>query len=190
MSVAEFIEALQRETRDEAFKALPVERWNPPFCGDAGIEIRADGSWWHEGARMERERLVKLFASILRKDDDGETYLVTPGERQRIQVADAPFLAVRADRRGEVRDQVVAFTTNLDEVVAAGPARPIRVACAEDGEPRPYVLVRGRLEARILRAPFYELADWAVEEPSDEGPRLGLWSQGAFFPLGTAGSHL
>jgi hypothetical protein len=180
MRVEEFIEELQRETRDEAPKALPVERWSPPFCGDAAIEIHADGSWWHEGARIERERLVRLFASILRKDADGETYLVTPAERQRVMVHDAPFLAIRADRQGEGRAQVIAFTTNMGDVVAAGPERPIRVGSAEDGAPRPYVLVRGRLEARILRAPFYELVDWAAEEDG----RLGLWSQGAFFPIG------
>jgi hypothetical protein len=194
MSVADFIATLQRAASDgraspDARGTPPVERWNPPFCGDSFIEILADGSWRHEGVRMTRESLVHLFASILRKDEDGITYLVTPAEKVSVKVADAPFVAVRADREGEGRLQTIAFTTNVGDVVAAGAANPIRVEMRER-EPRPYVLVRGRLEARILRAPFYDLVEWAQEEPTPEGPRLGVWSQGAFFPLGPVGAHL
>lgn len=190
MSVAEFIAALQREASSGAPRGNPpVDRWNPPYCGDSFIEILADGTWKHEGTRMTRESLVRLFASILRKDADGATYLVTPVEKVSVKVEDAPFLAVRADREGEGRDQVIAFTTNVGDVAAAGPDNPIRVEMRE-GTPRPYVLVRGRLEARILRAPFYELVDWAEESDTPEGPRLGVWSQGAFFPLGPVGAHL
>lgn len=157
----------------------PVDRWNPAHCGEAGLEILRDGTWRHEGTRITRESLVKLFASILRKDADGETYLVTPVEKIRIRVEDAPFLAIRVDRHGEGREQTLLFTTNVGDVVAAGPAHPLRVAEVE-GEPRPYVLVRGRLEARVLRAPFYELVEWA--EPRDG--KLGVWSGGAWFELG------
>ena len=190
MTVSDFIAALQRDASSGVTRAAPpVERWNPAFCGDSYIEILADGSWRHEGVRMTRESLVRLFASILRKDEDGVTYLVTPVEKVSVKVADAPFLAVRADREGEGRGQTIAFTTNVGDVTAAGPERPIRVDM-RDGAPRPYVLVRGRLEARILRAPFYELVDWAREEDTPEGPRLGVWSQGAFFPLGPVGAHL
>jgi hypothetical protein len=190
MSVSDFIAALQREASSGASRPPPpVERWNPPFCGDSQIEILADGTWRHEGVRMTRESLVRLFASILRKDEDGTTYLVTPVEKLSVRVADAPFVAVRADRTGEGRDQTIAFTTNVGDVTAAGPDRPIRVEI-RDGAPRPYVLVRGRLEARILRAPFYELVDWAEEAETPDGPRLGVWSQGAFFPLGPVGAHL
>jgi len=159
----------------------PVDKWNPVYCGEAGFEILRDGTWRHEGTRITRESLVKLFASILRKDADGETYLVTPVEKIRVHVEDAPFLAVRADRHGEGRDQTIVFTTNVGDVVACGPARPLRVAL-EGGAPRPYVLVRGRLEARVLRAPFYELVEWA--EPRDG--KLGVWSGGAWFELGAA----
>ena len=190
MSVSDFIAALQREASSGVPRgAPPVERWNPAFCGDSFIEILADGSWRHESVRMTRESLVRLFASILRKDEDGVTYLVTPAEKVSVKVADAPFLAVRADREGEGRDQTIAFTTNVGDVTAAGPERPLRVEF-RDGQPRPYVLVRGRLEARILRAPFYELVEWAREEDTPEGPRLGVWSQGGFFPLGPVGAHL
>lgn len=159
----------------------PVDQWNPTFCGEAGLEILRDGTWRHEGTRITRESLIRLFASILRKDEDGETYLVTPVEKIRIRVEDAPFLAVRVDRDGIAKDQTLVFTTNVGDVVTAGPKNPIRVTVdAKTGEPRPYVLVRGRLEARILRAPYFELAEWA----EFEGGKMGVWSGGAFFPLG------
>ena len=157
----------------------PVETWNPAHCGDAGFEILRDGTWLHEGTRITRESLVSLFASILRKDEDGQTYLVTPVEKIRVQVADAPFLAVRVDRHGAGAGQTLVFTTNVGDVVTCGPANPLRVSY-EGQEPRPYVLVRGRLEARILRAPFYELVEWGEVR---EGT-LGVWSGGAWFELG------
>lgn len=159
----------------------PVDQWNPAYCGAAGFEILRDGTWLHEGTRITRESMVKLFASILRKDADGETYLVTPVEKILVRVADAPFLAVRVDRHGSGPDQVLVFTTNVGDIVTAGPANPLRVAYAGD-EPRPYVLVRGRLEARILRAPFYEMVDWAEARDGT----LGVWSGGVWWELGAA----
>jgi hypothetical protein len=164
----------------------PVDQWNPAYCGDVGIEIRADGTWWHQGGRMTREALVRLFASVLRKDADGLTYLVTPGEKILVRVEDAPFLAVRVDRAGEGRAQTLVFTTNMGDVVAAGPDHPIRVRTdPETQEPRPYVRVRGRLEARILRAPFYEMVEWAEER----GDKSGVWSNDIFFEIGAAGGE-
>lgn len=159
----------------------PVEKWNPTHCGEAGFEILRDGTWMHEGTRISRERLVRLFSTILRKDADGETYLVTPVEKIRVAVEDAPFLATRVDRHGEGRDQTLVFTTNVGDVVTAGPDRPLRVA-HESGEPRPYVLVRGRLEARVLRAPWHELVEWSETRDGT----LGVWSGGAWFELGEA----
>ena len=158
----------------------PVDSWNPTHCGDIGLEILKDGVWRHEGTRITREALIRLFSTILRKDADGETYLVTPVEKVKVRVEDAPFLAIRVDRDGSGRDQTLVFTTNVGDVVAADADHRIRVSFDRvTGEPRPYVLVRGRLEARILRAPFLELADWTVEH---EG-RQGLWSRGVFFPI-------
>jgi hypothetical protein len=159
----------------------PVDKWNPVYCGEAGFEILADGTWKHEGTRITRESMVRLFASILRKDQDGLTYLVTPVEKIRVDVADAPFVAIRADRHGKGAEQTIAFTTNVGDVVAAGPEHPMRVTFA-DGAPRPYVHIRGRLEARILRAPFYELVEWSETRDG----KLGVWSGGAWFELGTA----
>lgn len=183
-ALSEFLASLQRQSGPGGGRKIPpVERWNPAYCGEIDLIIRRDGSWWHEGARMTREALVALFASVLRKDADGETYLVTPAEKIRIQVEEAPFLAVRADRLGEGRDQTIAFTTNLGDVAVAGPDHPLRLAFAPDGEPRPFVRIRGRLEARILRAPFYDLANWG--EPGPDG-RFGVWSGGEFFALEAA----
>lgn len=163
----------------------PVHLWNPANCGDIGMEIRADGSWWHEGTRITRERLVKLFSRILRKDEDGVTYLVTPYEKVIVHVEDAPFLAVRVDRSGAPGPgQSLTFRTNLEYETTAGPDAPIRVETdAATGEPAPYVLVRGRLEAKITRAAFYDMVELAVPAP-DGTARLGVWSQGVFFPLG------
>jgi len=157
----------------------PVDKWNPVHCGDIGMEILADGTWKHAGTRITREPLVKLFASILRKDEDGQTYLVTPVEKIIVHVEDAPFVAIRADRVGEGREQTIVFTTNVGDVVTAGPDHPLRVE-THNGEPRPYVHVRGRLEARVLRAPFYELVEWSEER---EG-KLVVASAGVWFEIG------
>ncbi|MEO0983870.1 MAG: DUF1285 domain-containing protein [Pseudomonadota bacterium] len=167
----------------------PVHLWNPEHCGDIGMEIRADGSWWHAGTRFTREKLVRLFSTILRKDEDGQTYLVTPHEKVIVHVEDAPFRAIRIDRDGETGpDQKLVFVTNMGDVVVAGPDNPIRVETdPETLEPSPYVLVRGRLEAKLARPVFYELADMAVENPDNGGATLGVWSQGAFFEIGPAG---
>lgn len=166
----------------------PVHLWNPDKCGDIGMEIRADGSWWHEGRRINRERLVRLFSRILRKDEDGVTYLVTPYEKVIVTVADAPFLAVRVDRTGPPGpDQALTFLTNLGDETIAGAVAPIRVETdPRTGEPAPYVRVRGRLEAKLTRPAFYDLVELAVPSP-DGIACLGVWSCGRFFPLGPSG---
>jgi hypothetical protein len=159
----------------------PVERWNPPYCGDIGMRIRADGVWLYQGSSIGRMPLVKLFASVLRKDEDGKHYLVTPAEKVDVAVEDAPFLAVEMEVQGGGRDQRLTFRTNVDDIVEAGPEHPIRfvVEPGSDGL-KPYVLVRGRLEALVTRALYYDLVELAATE---EGRGLGLWSGGAFFPM-------
>ncbi|MEC7288504.1 MAG: DUF1285 domain-containing protein [Pseudomonadota bacterium] len=165
----------------------PVHLWNPERSTDIRMEIRADGSWWHDGGKIKRERLVKLFSRILRKDADGQIYLVTPYEKVIVHVADAPFVAVRVDRIGEAgQQQGLAFTTNLGDVAVAGSDLPIRVETDPVSlEPSPYVLVRDGLEAKISRPVFYELADLAEAYEGSAG-QLGVWSQGEFFELGPA----
>ena len=188
VDLKDIIKAAQSYEAGEGVR--PVDKWNPPYCGEMDMEIRADGSWWHEGTRITREPLVRLFASILRKDDDGRTYLVTPVEKIGIQVQRAHFLAIRVDRKASGDDQSLFFTTNMGEVVEAGPDHPIRVETDPDTlEPAPFVNVRGRLEAALTRPVFYELVEYAVEKTTQGGSQLGVYSNGAFFPLGPVGAH-
>jgi len=189
--IAALAAAIPPPEKGQARALPPVHLWNPRYCGDIGMRIKRDGSW-HQGAqRLTRESLVRLFSTILRKDEDGKTYLVTPVERIVVHVEDAPFIAVRVDKEGEGEAQVLRFLTNMGDECIAGPDNPIRVETdPETLEPAPYVLVRGRLEARIARASFYEMVNWAEEEEGPDGPVLGLRSGGVFFPLGPAGVHL
>jgi len=162
----------------------PVEAWHPAHCGDIDIRIARDGTWFHEGTPIGRKELVRLFSTLLRKDADG-FHLVTPAEKMRITVEDAPFLAVLLRVEGEGRSQHLVFTTNVGDETVAGPANPIRVETdPETAEPAPYVHVRRGLEAKIARAVFYQLADLAVPGAGDYEGLFGVWSDGVFFPLG------
>lgn len=156
-------------------------------CGTIDMRIDRDGIWHYRGSPIHRKALVRLFARALVRDTDGDFWLVTPAEMGLISVEDAPFLAVELALAGEGAIRSITFRTNVDDFVAASPAHPIRVAIdAKTGEPSPYVMVRDGLEARLTRPVFYELAGLA--EPALEGGRqvLGVWSGGAFFPLGPA----
>ena len=160
----------------------PVEKWDPDFTGDLDMRIDADGTWYHEGGEIERPALVRLFASVLKRE--GERYfLVTPVEKYGIEVEDVPFIAIDVDVSGEGKDAVLTFTTNLGDTVEAGPDDPIRVdEDPETGEPSPYVHVRRGLEARIDRKSFYRLADIGQVE----GSRVVVHSHGTAFPIGPA----
>ena len=161
----------------------PVHLWNPPFCGDLDMRIARDGNWFYLGTPIGRKSLVKLFASIIRKDGD-DYFLVTPVEKAGIRVDDAPFVAVDFEVSGSGPGQEVTFTTNVDDRTTAGPDRPVRVLRdPETGEVSPYVLVRANLEALIDRKSFYRLADICVHQPHDGESWFGLWSKGAFFPF-------
>ena len=158
----------------------PVHLWNPPFCGDINMRIGADGLWHYMNSPIGRMPLVKLFSSILRLDDDGKYYLVTPVEKCGIVVDDAPFLAIRMRVDGEGQAQVIHFETQVDDDVTAGPEHPIRFADeAATGGLKPYVLVRRNLEALVSRALFYDLVALGVTQ--DEW--FGVWSGGQFFPM-------
>ena len=167
-----------------AKKLPPVGQWNPPYRGEAGLRIGRDGTWYHQGSPIERAAMVKLFSTVLRRDDD-RFYLVTPAERLAITVDDAPFVAVEMFVSGTGEGQEIIFRTQVDDYVTADGDHPIRVDLdpATD-EPSPYVLVRDRLEALIARAVFYDLVDLAVERPAAGGVERGVWSAGAFFPIG------
>jgi hypothetical protein len=159
----------------------PVETWDPPYCGDIGLSIRCDGVWLYRGSPIGRQALVKLFAGVLRRDADGRHYLVTPAEKIDVTVDDAPLLAVEMEVRGSGASRSLIFRTNVDDIVTAGPRHPLRFAIEpETGGLKPYLLVRGRLDALVTRALAYDLVELAVEE---EGRGLGVWSGGSFFPL-------
>lgn len=165
----------------------PVERWNPAHCGDIDMVIRRDGSWWYNGSPIGRPAMVKLFSTVLRRDDDEKYYLVTPVEKLGITVEDAPFLAVELVSEGEGQGRTLAFRLNTEDYVIAGPDNHLRVEVdGKTGEPRPYLHVRRGLEALIGRSVFYELAALALEE-CGEGEPLGLWSRGMFFRLDETG---
>ncbi|HEV2300099.1 MAG TPA: DUF1285 domain-containing protein [Stellaceae bacterium] len=153
-------------------------------CGDLGIRIARDGTWFYRESPINRLPLVKLFASVLTRDPDGGYALVTPAERGRVEVEDAPFLAVDVTPFGEGRAQDLIFRTNLDDIVTAGPLHRLRVETAASGEPAPYIHVRGGLEAKLTRAVFYELVELGRDEPAAGARQFGVWSGGAFFRLG------
>ncbi len=166
-----------------AAKLPPVEQWHPAHCGDSDMRIARDGTWYHQGSPIGRPALVKLFASILRREPDGGFVLVTPGEKLDIAVEDAPFVAVELTSEGQGRDRRIGFRLNTGDHVIAGPGHPIRFDVAADDEPRPYIAVRRGLDALIVRAAFYELVELALVE---DGSPPGLWSDGAFFALPAA----
>lgn len=179
------LEALMRDAAASGEAgARPVEKWDPPYCGDIGMTIRRDGTWMYQGSPIGRIALVKLFASILRKDDDGKTYLVTPVEKIDVEVEDAPFLAVEMAVAGEGRNQTLTFRTNVDDVVTVDAEHPLRFeASGPDGGLKPYILVRGRLEALCTRAVYAELV--ALADTGD-GNRddVGVWSGGEWWRMG------
>lgn len=161
----------------------PVECWNPAYSGDMDLRITRDGTWWHDGVPITRLALVNLFASILRRDEDGYYYLLTPVEKWRIRVDDAPFLAVALLHQSNPAE-TLCFTTNVGDTVTAGPEHALRIEFNPiSGEPAPYVHIRGRLWALLTRAVYLELAELAVRHPVNDKPRYGVWSQGVFFPL-------
>ena len=162
----------------------PVERWNPPFCGDIDMEIRADGTWFYLGTPIGRMSLVQLFSTVLRKDADGQTYLVTPVEKIGIRVVDAPFIAVEVNVSGGGADQTITFRTNVGDVVEAGAAHPLRFADEPaTGGLKPYLLVRGQLEALVARPVMYELVGYGEEIEIEGRQMFAVRSNGEIYPI-------
>jgi hypothetical protein len=165
----------------------PVHLWNPEFCGDLDIRIARDGTWYYLGTPFKRERLVRLFSTVLRYDDDGKYYLVTPVEKIGITVDDVPFSIVDIDREGAGKDQTITFTTGVGDKVTVDAEHPLRMSFDEKtGEPSPYVLVRARLEGLVNRAVYYKLVDIAEEFEVDGTAMFGVWSGGMFFAFAPA----
>lgn len=162
----------------------PVERWNPDFCGDLDMEIKPDGTWFYLGTPIGRMPLVQLFSTVLRKDEDGKTYLVTPVERVGIRVVDAHFVAVEMNVTGEGADQILTFRTNVGDVVEVGPEHPLRfVDEPETGGLKPYLLVRGRLEALVARPVMHELAEVGERIDISGKDMFAVRSKGEVYPI-------
>lgn len=176
---ADLIEA----QNNHADKLPPVEQWHPPLSGDIDIRIGRDGVWYHEGEPITRDSIVKLFASILRREGD-EYFLVTPVEKWRLRVDEAPLYVISVQQQARKGLQALLFTTSTDDVVLADSAHPLRVVTnAVDGQPIPLLMVRNQLEGVISRPVYYELATM-VEAREIAGQTVqGISSMGVFFPL-------
>ena len=182
MSLAEVAQALADN------RLPPVDKWNPTHCGPSDMRIARDGTWFHPGSPISRPAMVRLFATILRREADGSFVLVTPGEKLDIEVEDAPFVAIELKSEGSGRDRRLAFGLNTGELVVAGADNALRFEArglssggpSSGGDVHPYLHVRGGLDALVSRPVYYELAELALSEGSDGE---GVWSNGAYFPM-------
>jgi len=169
-----------------AAKGLPpVHLWNPPFCGDLDMRIAGDGTWFYMGTPIGRPALVRLFSTILKRED-GKHFLVTPVEKVGIRVDDAPFLAVEMLREGDGKDRLLRFRTNVDDWVDCDGAHGLRFEQAADGGLTPYLHVRADLWAKVTRAIYYDLVDIGEEQVVDGRPMFGIASGGEFFAMADA----
>jgi hypothetical protein len=157
----------------------PIDRWDPPHCGHSGMRIARDGSWYHEGGPIERPAMVRLFASVLRREPDGSHVLVTPFEKLTIDVEATAFRATQMTMSGQGEERRIGLTLDSGDGLVLGPTHPLRVIDTEQG-PSPRVAVRFGLEAEIARPIYYELAEIALAEGHDPP---GVWSDGTFFQL-------
>ena len=160
----------------------PVEAWNPSHCGDSEMRIARDGTWYHQDHPIGREAMVRLFATVLRREPDGSHVLVTPAEKLSIEVEATALRALTMTIEGERETRRIGFGLDSGDAVIAGPEHPITVLATPEG-PSPRIAVRHGLEAELARPLYYELAEIALAEGHDPP---GVWSNGAFFALGTA----
>jgi hypothetical protein len=162
----------------------PLQDWHPPFSGDMEMRIDRAGDWWFKGNIIGREALVKLFSSILRLEEDGKYYLVSPVEKWRVQVEDTPLLVHSLTVSGQGEQQALTLTTNVGETLTVGADHPLQMdTYPGTGEPRPLITVRHGVKARLVTAAYYELADLAVERITDGEPVVGVFSEGNFYKL-------
>jgi hypothetical protein len=163
----------------------PVHLWNPPFCGDLDMRIAADGTWYYMGTPIGRSALVRLFSTILKRED-GKHFLVTPVEKVGIRVDDAPFLAVEMLREHDDQAPRLRFRTNVDDWVACDPAHGLRFEASAEGGLTPYLHVRAGLWAKVTRSLYYDLVDMGEERMVDGRQMFGVASAGAFFAMADA----
>lgn len=180
------LDGLTEAARGAATKGLPpVHLWNPPFCGDLDMRIAADGTWFYLGTPIGRPALVKLFSTVLKRED-GKYFLVTPVEKVGIRVDDAPFLAVEMEQEGEDTARRLRFRTNVDEWVPCDGAHPLRFDVAADGGLIPYLHVRADLWAKVTRALYYDLVAMGEARMVDGAEMFGVVSDGVFFAMADA----
>lgn len=172
----------------ERSQARPGGRPPQTICGDLDMRIDRNGTWFYHGSPIGRKALVRLFSTVLKREDDGSYWLETPVEKGRVEVEDVPFLAVEMETEGEGRNTRLRFRTNVEDWVTLDDDHPLRVEHdADTGEPSPYITVRPGIEARLARPVYYELVEHGVEEDTGDGQEVhyGVWSNGTFFPMGT-----
>jgi hypothetical protein len=178
------LEALVARAGSHGKSLPPVELWHPDFCGEIDMVIKRDGTWFYMGTPIGRAPLVRLFSTVLRKDDDGKTYLVTPVEKIEITVEDAHFVAVEMSRQGKGTDQVLTFRTNVGDVIEASDQNPLRFEIVKENQGvKPYLLVRGRLDALVSRAVMYDLIALGEDVEINGVSEFALRSNGAVFPI-------
>jgi uncharacterized protein len=163
----------------------PVHLWNPPFCGDLDMRIAGDGTWFYMGTPIGRPALVRLFSTILKREN-GKHFLVTPVEKVGIRVDDAPFLAVEMQKEQDARGPLLRFRTNVDDWVECDAAHGLRFEAVSDGGLTPYLHVRADLWAKVTRALYYDLVDLGEERMVDSQSMFGIVSGGAFFAMADA----
>jgi hypothetical protein len=163
----------------------PVHLWNPPFCGDLDMRIASDGTWFYQGTPIGRPALVRLFSTILKRED-GKHFLVTPVEKVGIRVDDAPFLAVEMLKENGDDGRLLRFRTNVDDWVACDSGHRLRFEAAADGGLTPYLHVRADLWAKVTRALYYDLVDMGEERVVDGRAMFGVASSGEFFAMADA----
>ena len=161
----------------------PVEKWNPPFCGDIDMHILRNGKWTYMGSEIKRPAMIKLFSNIIRLDDDGHYYLVTPVEKVRIKVDDVPFVAVSMNKTEDEGINCLSFTTNVQDEVILSKENPIEIVINDNDEPSPYIIVRKNLKALISRSVYYDLINMAEEEMIDDKKFLVIKSNNTSFKL-------
>lgn len=185
-NAANRLEGLTQAARNAGTKGLPpVHLWNPPFCGDLDMRIASDGTWFYLGTPIGRPALVRLFSTVLKRED-GKYFLVTPVEKVGIRVDDAPFLAVEMQQDGEGADRTLSFRTNVDDWVTCDAEHPLRFEMASDGGLTPYLHIRADLWAKVTRAIYYDLVELGEERIVDGREVFGVASGGEFFVMADA----
>ena len=177
------IETIYSFSKSNKKSLPPIEKWNPPFCGDIDMTISKSGKWYYMGSEIKRPAMVKLFSGILRLESDNSYYLVTPVEKVRIQVEDAPFVAIAITKEQSEGMNIVTFRTNLNDEIVLSKENPLSIEIKKNNEPSPYITVRNNLRALISRSVFYELVDLAETIPIDGVPYLAIKSQGEIFKI-------